>query len=306
MSSGSRKVLYAALAGNLAIAVTKFVAAAITGSSSMLSEGIHSVVDTGNQGLLLYGLRRAQKPADERHPLGYGRELYFYSFVVAVLIFGIGAGVSFYEGIVHIREPAPIESAWITFIVLGLAFAFEGAAWRVALREFAERKGDMGWLEAIVQSKDPSAFVALLEDTAALTGIVLAALFIALAIVLDAPVLDGVGSCLIGLVLAIVAAGLAYESKKLLVGEPADPTIREGIERMAREADGIVAVVELVTVQQAPDQVIAMLTLDYDDDLDGGRIEAVTTRLRREIRDAYPDIHRIFMTPADAHAPSAA
>jgi cation diffusion facilitator family transporter len=306
MAEGSKKVLYAALAGNLAIAATKFVAAAITGSSSMLSEGVHSLVDTGNQGLLLYGLRRAQKPADERHPLGYGRELYFYSFVVAVLIFGIGAGISFYEGVVHIQDPEPIETAWIVFTVLGLSAAFEGAAWRVALKEFAERKGEQGWLEAVIDSKDPSAFVALLEDTAALTGILVAIVFIALAILLDMPVLDGVGSCAIGVVLAVVAVGLAYESKKLLVGEAADPDVRRGIAEMARESEGIVAVNELVTVQQAPDQVVAMMSLDYDDGLDGGTIERVTTKLRREIREAYPEIKRIFVTPADADGPSPA
>ncbi|MGF1554018.1 MAG: cation diffusion facilitator family transporter [Paracoccaceae bacterium] len=304
MSEGSKTVIYAALAGNLAIAVTKFVAAAITGSSSMLSEGVHSVIDTGNQGLLLYGLSRAKKPADDQHPLGYGRELYFYSFVVAVLIFGLGAGISFYEGYVHITDPEPVESAWIIFTVLGLSAAFEGYAWRKAIKEFSERKGDQGWVEAVVKSKDPSVFVPLLEDTAALAGIFFAALFVALAILFGIPALDGVGSIMVGVVLSIVAVGLAYESKKLIVGEAADPDVRRGIERLAREAEGIVRVNELVTLQQAPDQVIALMSLDYDDGLDGGTIERRTTELRRAIRSEFPIVKRIFVTPADAHGRS--
>ena len=180
MSASSKKVIYAALIGNTLIAITKFIAAGITGSSAMLSEGIHSVVDTGNQGLLLYGIRRSQKPADEFYPFGHGKEIYFWSFVVAILIFAVGAGVSIYEGILHIFNPSPLTDAYINYIVLGLAIVFEGSAWLFALREFTRAKGKWGYIEAVQRGKDPSMFVVLFEDSAALLGLVVALLGISL------------------------------------------------------------------------------------------------------------------------------
>ena len=193
-SHGSRGVVLAALGGNALIAVTKFGAAAYTGSSAMLSEAIHSLVDTGNQVLLLYGLRRADLPADERHPFGYGMEIYFYSFVVAILIFGLGAGVSLYEGIDRIRHPHDITNAYVNYIVLGLALVFEGGAWWIAFREFRRTSGDLGWLEAVRASKDPAIFTVLFEDTAALLGLLIAMIGIWLSQTLALPILDGVAS----------------------------------------------------------------------------------------------------------------
>ncbi|WP_363281172.1 cation diffusion facilitator family transporter [Devosia sp.] len=168
--SGSRIVVYAALAGNFLIAVTKFIAAAFTGSSAMLSEGVHSLVDTGNELLLLYGLHRAAKPPDREHPFGHGRELYFWSFVVAVLIFALGAGVSIYEGVRHVMQPEPMENATVNYIVLGLSIVFETASWLVALREFRREKGELGYLAAIRESKDPTTFTVLVEDSVAFSG----------------------------------------------------------------------------------------------------------------------------------------
>jgi len=210
---GSKTVIYAALAGNLAIAVTKFVAAFFTGSSAMLSEGVHSLVDTGNGGLLLYGMHRAARPADRTHPLGHGRELYFWSFIVALLVFALGAGVSFYEGVVHIMAPEPVANPRINYIVLGLSVLFEGSSWYVALKEFRREKGKQGWLQAVQSSKDPSVYTVLFEDSAALLGLVVAFAGILAAELLDMPELDGAASIGIAIILGATAIFLAPRRK---------------------------------------------------------------------------------------------
>ena len=243
----SKKVIYAALAGNSLIAVTKFTAAAYTGSSAMLSEAIHSAVDTGNQGLLLYGLKRASRPADERHPFGYGQEIYFWAFVVAILIFAVGAGVSIYEGILKIIEPHPITNAYINYIVLGVAIVFESGALYVAVKEFDKVRGRAGYLKAVQVSKDPSLFTVLLEDTAALAGLVFAMVGIALSQALDQPVWDGIASVAIGCVLALAAFVLAYETKALLIGEAADPKVVEDIRAIVTEDKRVAGVNEILT-----------------------------------------------------------
>ncbi len=297
MADGSSRVIYAALAGNLAIAVIKFIAASFTGSSSMLTEGIHSLVDTGNQILLLYGKRRARRPADSVHPYGYGRELYFWSFVVALLVFAGGAIVSIVEGIAHFRNPEPVSQAWISFLVLGSAFLFEGYSWLTALREFARSKGDRSWWDALRRSKDPSTFIVLLEDSAALAGIMIAAVFIGLAIALDRPELDGVGSVLIGLLLAVVALVLARESKGLLIGERAEPALSAAISTIARQEPGVCAVNEVITLHLAPDQIIATISLDFEDMLRTGAIEAAVVAIERRVRAEHPDVRSVFIRP---------
>ena len=215
---GSKKVIYAAFAGNLLIAVTKFGAAIVTGSSAMLSEAVHSLVDTGNQGLLLYGLRRAQRPPDEAHPYGYGMELYFWTFVVAILIFGLGAGVSVYEGVQGLLHPHAITNPAISYVVLAVAMVFEAGAWTIAFREFRKQKGRAGYIESIRRSKDPTVFTVLLEDSAAMLGLVFAFIGILAGQLLEMPALDGVAAICIGAILALVAALLAYEAKGLLIG----------------------------------------------------------------------------------------
>lgn len=297
MATGGKRVIYAALAGNFAIAVTKLVAAAITGSSSMLTEGVHSLVDTGNQWLLLYGLKRSRRPADAIHPLGYGRELYFWSFVVALLIFAGGAGVSVYEGLVHIRNPEPISQPLINYVVLGLALLFEGTSWRIALREFALTKGKESWWHAIRRSKDPATFVVLLEDSAAIAGILIAAIFIILAQVTGDPRLDGVGSVLIGGVLGLVALLLARESKGLLIGEQGSAALSHAIAEIARGEPGVCAVNEVLTIHLAPDQIVAALSLDFDDDFTAGGIERAVVAIERRVHEAQPTISRIFIRP---------
>lgn len=298
-SHGSRGVILAALAGNGLIAVTKFGAAAYTGSSAMLSEAIHSLVDTGNQMLLLYGIKRSSRPADQQHPFGYGMELYFYSFVVAILIFGLGAGISIYEGIDKIRHPHAMTDAYVNYIVLSLAMVFEGAAWGFAFREFRRTKGDLGWFDAIRTSKDPTVFTVLFEDSAAMLGLFIALIGIWLSQNLGLPILDGVASVLIGLVLAVTAAFLAYECKSLLTGESALPHVDEGVVEIANAARHVVSVNELRTMHMGPQDILLALSLDFADTVPAGEVEQTISELERRIKGRFPDIKRIFIEVQD-------
>jgi cation diffusion facilitator family transporter len=293
--SSSKKVILAALAGNSAIAVTKFAAAGMTGSSSMLSEAIHSVVDTGNQGLLLFGIRRAGRPADADHPFGYGMELYFWTFVVAILIFAGGAGVSVYEGVTKLGNPHPIVDAHINYIVLGVALILEAGAWWVAFKEFSKSKGDMGTLEAVRRSKDPAIFTVLFEDSAAIAGLVIAAVGIGLADILDEPLWDAIGSIIIGVVLAVTAALLAYECKGLLIGEGAGRRVVQGVRRIAGEQDGVARINEALTMHLGPRDVLLNLSLDFKDRLSSVEVEKTISALEREIKTTYPEITRVFI-----------
>lgn len=294
-SHTSKSVIYAALAGNTAIALTKFAAAGFTGSAAMLSEAIHSVVDTGNQLLLLFGLRRAAKPADARHPFGYGLQLYFYTFVVAVLIFGVGAVISIWQGIEKIRNPATVEHAWINYIVLGLGMLFEGGVWVVALRTFNVERAGRSWILAIRSSKDPTVFTVLFEDTAALAGLTVALLGVFLSETLNAPVIDGVASVLIGAILAVTAFFLASESQSLLTGEAASYDTRRGINRIARAEPGVVGLNQARTMHFGPNEVLVVLSLDFEDTLPAGEVERIVTRLERKIKDAHPDVRQVFI-----------
>lgn len=304
MASGKRSI-YAAIAGNFLIAVTKFVAAGITGSSAMISEGVHSLVDTGNGGLLLLGLRRSRRPPDRTHPYGYGKEVYFWTLVVAMLIFAAGGGVSLYEGIQHLRHPSEMGDPTLNYVVLGLAVLFEGFAWTVALREFGHLKGDVGWWEAIRKEKDPTAFAVLLEDSAALAGLVIAGIGIWLGHALGEPRFDGAASVLIGLVLAGVASVLAWEARGLLVGESADPATVERIRRIAREDDAVDDVVRALTMHVGPNQVILNLDLHFRPDLDADRVARAVDRIERAVREEFPKIGYIFVE-AEALARGAA
>ena len=301
MKSGSNLVVWAALAGNLAIAIVKFGAAAVSGSSAMLSEGVHSLVDTGNEVLLLYGMKRSSRRPDRTHPLGYGRELYFWSFVVALLIFAIGAGVSVYEGIAHLTNPEAIRSPHIVFIVLGISAMFEGGSWWIAFREFTASQGGRSLWQAFRQSKDPPSFMVLFEDSAALAGITVAAAGTAIALGTGDPRWDGAASLAIGLILAVVAALLARESKALLIGERADPALSAAIMTLTHEVAGIGRANGVVTIQLAPDQVVVNLSLEFDDDLRTPAIEAAVIDLERRIRAAHPQVSAIFVKPQTAH-----
>lgn len=292
-----KTAIVAALVGNLLIAMTKGVAAAITGSSAMLSEAVHSLVDTGNEILLLYGLKRAAKPADKVHPYGYGRELYFWSFVVALLIFAVGAGVSAYEGVVHIRNPEPMRQVWINFAVLGLAAIFESVSWWFGWKAFSRVRRSRSIWDAFVASKDPTTFMVLFEDSAALLGIAIATLATFLAWRLERPWIDGAGSILIGVVLTVVAVLLARESKELLIGERASPELSAAIREKASEDSCVRRVVDITTVQMAPDQVIATIAVEIDEDLRVLEVQELIESVEQSLRDRFPQLLRVFVRP---------
>jgi cation diffusion facilitator family transporter len=293
----STRTLVVALLANLGIAVSKFVAAAITGSSAMLTEGVHSVVDCTNQLLLMWGRHASRRPADARHPFGYGRELYFWSFVVAVLVFALGAGVSVYEGIIHILEPEPAVDPIIAYVVLVVAFLLEGWSTLEAYKEFRLSKGRLGWLEAIRNSKDPPAFIVLLENGAAMAGIIAAGGGVALAQLTGDPFYDGVASIVIGCILAITAALLAYESKALLIGEAADQEIIAALHRLVEGKPEVTAVGEVLTIHSAPDRVTAMLSVDFEDHISARQVEAVVCAIEKEVAVQFPIVHRLYIRP---------
>ncbi|HEY4369462.1 MAG TPA: cation diffusion facilitator family transporter [Steroidobacteraceae bacterium] len=296
----SIKVIYAALLGNLLIAATKGVAAAVTGSSAMLSEAVHSLVDTGNELLLLYGLRRSRKPPDTAHPFGHGREIYFWSFIVALMVFALGAGISLYEGINHIANPVAIENPGVNYVVLGISFVFEGTSWWIALREFRAAKGRLGYLEAVGVSKDPTTFTVLFEDSAALVGLLIAFAGIACASAFNMPQLDGVASIGIALVLATIAVALARRTKELLIGESAYPAVQTSILLIAGAHRGIVKANGVLTMQLGPHQVVAALSAEFEDQLTTPQIEACVNTLEAQIREAHPEIAVLFVKPQTA------
>lgn len=293
--SSSKKAIIAAFLGNFLIAIMKFGAAAVTGSSAMFSEAVHSVVDTGNQLLLLYGLRRAARPPDHKHPFGYGKELYFWSFVVAILIFGLGAGISIYEGVHKIQNPAPITQPIINYAVLGLAIVFELAALSVAFREFRKTMGGRGFLAEIRRSKDPSLFTILFEDSAAVLGLLVAFLGIYLSNALGLPILDGLASVGIGIILASTAALLAYECKGLLTGEAAHPEVVAGVMKLLGQEPGITTVNEVLTLHFGPTEVLLNISLDFADNLSANDVEAAVSRMEVAIKRAYPEVTRVFI-----------
>ena len=304
-ATASNRTLLIAFGANLGIAASKFAAAAVTGSSAMLTEGVHSVVDSTNQLLLMWGRRQAKKPPDKYHPLGYGRELYFWSFVVAVLVFALGAGVSIYEGIIHIAEPEHAVSPIVAYLVLLLAFVLDGWSTVEAWREFRASKGALGWWEAIRRSKDPPAFIVLLENGAAMAGIVAAAAGVALAQATGNPFYDGAASIVIGIILGVTAFVLAYESKGLLIGEAADPELVQGLRDLARRQEGIVGVGQVLTVHSSPDMISAMINVDFDDRISAGAVERIVAEVESEAHARWPQLRRLFVRPMHGAADQA-
>ncbi|HMI41183.1 MAG TPA: cation diffusion facilitator family transporter [Sphingomicrobium sp.] len=295
--SNNNRTLWIAFGANLGIAAAKFGAAAITGSSAMLTEGVHSVVDSTNQLLLLWGRHAARRPADEFHPFGYGRELYFWSFVVAVMVFALGAGVSIYEGIIHIADPEPAVSPIVAYGVLLIAFVLEGGSTYEAFKDFREAKGGLGWVEAVRRSKDPPGFIVLLENGAAMAGILVAAIGLAISQVTGDPRYDGAASIIIGVILAVTAFVLAYESKALLIGEAADPEIVEALRTMVHARDGVTGVAEVLTVHNAPDQITAMLSVDFDDHISARDVERLVREIEEEVITRFPEVRRLYIRP---------
>lgn len=296
-ASTSKRTIYAALIGNLLVAVSKFVAAVSTGSSAMLSEGVHSLVDTTNELLLLFGIHRSARSPDPAHPFGYGRELYFWSFIVALLIFSLGAGLSFYEGISHVWSPAAADDITVNFVVLGLAAVFEGYSWWVARRGVKLRKGKLGYLAAARRSKDPTEFIVFFEDSAALAGIAVAAAGIGIAHLTGQPEWDGIASMVIGLILAATAGFLARESKGLLIGEPAAPALERAILAIADSQEAVDRANGVITVHLAPDQVIAALSAEFRDEATAPQIERCILAIECRICADYPQVTKLFVKP---------
>jgi len=261
----------------------------------MFSEAVHSVVDSGNQLLLLYGVKRSKRPADSKHPFGYGKELYFWSFVVAILIFSIGSGISFYEGFHKLHSPEPVSNPMINFIVLGFAVIFESWTCWVAATEFKKSKGDRGWVEAIRRSKDPALFTVLFEDTAALLGLLVALIALTLSEHLNLPVLDSVASLIISFILAVTAGLLAFECKGLLTGEGASEEVVTGIKQIINESQGIKHVNEVLTLHLGPEDVLLNVSLDFEDDLSSGEVEEAISTLESRIKQMFPEIRRVFI-----------
>jgi cation diffusion facilitator family transporter len=296
----SKVAIYGAIAANVAIAVTKFVAAGITGSSAMLSEGIHSAVDTFNGVLLLVGIKLSQRPATPEHPFGHGKELYFWSLIVAVLIFGLGGGVSFYEGVLHVRHPEPMQDATWNYVVLGAAGVFEGASFVVALRQFLKEAGDTPFWEALHRSKDPTTYTVLAEDSAALAGLVVAAVGIALSQRFDKPELDGAASLVIGLLLAGVAVALMRESRGLLIGEGIRPETARAIRTIALGQPKVRDVGRVLSMYIGPDDVLVTMDLDFDDGTAAVDAAAAIAAVERQVRERYPMIKRLFIEAGTA------
>ena len=266
----------------------------------MLAEGIHSVVDTGNGGLILVGIRRSQQPADKQHPFGYGKELYFYTFIVAILIFAVGGGISIYEGVLHAQHALAhpgetVANPIVSYFVLGLAIIFESGALYVATQEFLAQKDpeDSIW-QGIRTSKDPTTFTVLFEDLAALLGLVVALIGISLAYQLQMPVLDGAASIVIGLILCGVAVMLAWESKGLLIGESADPDLRESVRSILLRDEGVHDVVRLLTLHMGPYDVVVNVELKFED-LATHELESAIDRLEHSIQEAHPEVQYIFV-----------
>jgi cation diffusion facilitator family transporter len=295
-SSESSVTVFVAIAANFTIAIAKFIAAGVTGSSSMLSEGIHSVIDTGNEGLLLLGLKRSHKPPDELHPFGYGKEIYFWSLIVAILLFGVGGGVSVYEGVAHIRRPEELHNPIWNYLVLAVALGAEGWSWWVAIRKLLDdRTSKVGVFRAFRRSKDPAVFVIVGEDTAALLGILVAASGVFLSHRLQAPWIDGAASIVIGLILGAVAITLVYESRALIVGETADPALVRDVQAIVENDPAVLRARPPLTMQMSPDDVLLNMDIEFQSHLSSGELISAIDRIEAAIRKRYPSVRRIFL-----------
>jgi cation diffusion facilitator family transporter len=295
VAAASKKVVYAALAGNLAIAVMKFIAASITGSSAMWSEGVHSVVDSGNQALLLYGMRRAQRPPDARFPFGYGKEVYFWSFVVALLVFATGAGLSLYEGIQHLRHPSDMQNPLVNYAVLAMAMLLEGAPWLAAYRQFSRMRGQRGTVEAVQRAKDPTVIAVLFEDSAALVGLLVAFAGVALYQLTGNALYDAGASIVIGLILGATALWLAFETKGLLIGESANREVVAEIRRLAERYPEVEKVNEVLTMHMGPEYILANISVNIACDVPRTRAHAIMDELDSRIKKADPRVKRVFI-----------
>lgn len=295
--NNNKKSIYSALVANLLIALTKFLAGSFTNSSSMISEGIHSTVDTMNQILILYGLKRSKKAPDQSHPFGYGKELYFWSFVVSILIFGLGGALSIYQGIIHIRNPEPMKDPFWNYVVLILSLIFEGTSFIIAMKEFNKTRNGMGWWKAMIKSKDPSSFLVLFEDGAAVAGLITVMILMALSHALQIPELDGLASIIVGLLLVFVSFILARESRSLLMGEGIASKTRNEIASLVEQDVCVIKTKNILSTYQSPEDVILMLIIDFKDHLDTEDITEAINRIRTTIKNEFKFIHYVIIQP---------
>lgn len=295
MAGSSKKAIYGAIIANTAIAISKFIAAFFTGSASMLSEGIHSLVDTGNGVLLLFGIQRSKRPADDKHPYGYGNEVYFWSFVVAILIFALGGGIALYEGIIHLKHPKPMENVMWNYVVLTLALIFEGSALRVALKEFNVTRGKKSFLKGLVDSKDTSTAAIVIEDSAALIGLLIALVCVALGQLTGIVYFDGLGSVLIGLLLIAVSLFFAVECKDLLVGEGLIEEDLDKVRKILAEEPNITAHKRPLSLYFGPQEVLLNLDVHFMKNLTSDEIEVTVDRIEANIKKELPTVNRIFI-----------
>lgn len=295
----NNKSIYSALLANLLIAVTKFVAGTYTNSSSMISEGIHSVVDTINQVLLLYGLKRSRKAPDKIRPFGYGKELYFWSFIVSILIFGLGGGLSIYQGILHIRNAEVLGDPTWNYVVLGLSVIFEGTSLVIAIKEFNTTRNGLPFWDAIIKSKDPASFLVLFEDGAAVLGLIIVFVLMRCSHAFNMPFLDGVASVLVGCLLIFVSLILARESRSLLMGEGIAPETQQKIIELAEKDPAVIKVAHLLSTYQSPEEIVLMLIVYFKADLDTEDITNAIGRMRKIIMEAFPLVEFVIVQPED-------
>lgn len=295
--NNNRKSIYSALAANVLIALTKFIAGAFTNSSSMISEGIHSTVDTANQLLILYGLKRSKKLPDQSHPFGYGKELYFWSFVVSILIFGLGGALSIYQGVLHIMEPEPMKNPFWNYIVLFLSLIFEGTSFIIAIKEFNKTRNGLGWWDAIIKSKDPSSFLVVFEDGAAVAGLIIVTVLMAFSHTLQIPELDGLASVIVGLLLVFVSLILARESRSLLMGEGIASETKQKISKIVERDPAVIRTKNILSTYQSPEEVILMLIVDFEDHLDTDDITEAIVRIRTHIKDEFKFVRYVIIQP---------
>ncbi|WP_345235050.1 cation diffusion facilitator family transporter [Olivibacter ginsenosidimutans] len=295
--AGSKTPIYTAFAANMAIAIVKFIAAFSTGSSAMASEGIHSLVDTSNEILLLVGLRNSRKKPDAARPFGYGKELYFWAFVVSLLFFALGGGLSIYEGYHHLQHPEAIKNPVWNYVVLGLALLFDGYSLLTAVREFNRQRGETPFWKAVRKSKDPSTFVVLFEDAADVIGILLATVGITLSLLWKNPYMDGIASIMIGLLLTAVAVFLVRESRSLLMGEALEPVELQQVVDLVMQNEGVCYVDKPLSMYQGPDEVILFIKIKFKERLESQAVVDTIQHLRRDLQDKYPQYKHIFFEP---------
>lgn len=299
--ASSKIAIYGALAANMLIAITKFIAGHFTRSASMIAEGVHSLVDTTNQLLLLYGLKQSKKRPDLLRPFGYGKELYFWSFIVAIMIFGLGGGISIYQGYRHVVQPEPLTDPFWNYVVLAASLIFEGSSFILALKAFNKIRGEEPWWQSIINSKDPSSFLILFEDGAAVLGLLIVWICLYLEHVLNNPYLDGIASILVGILLMCVSLILARESRSLLMGEGIAKKTEKRVRQLVLEDPAVISVRNIFSTYESPEEILLVLIITVQNDLDTSAIHDTITNARSRIKNTFPLIKFVIIQPEEVN-----